>query len=61
MIIQLFQNLIRKKIMRIDDEQVFTKVELHEKYSQVSRDRGKEVYERGEDLVRQRKGKYGLK
>ena len=46
--------------MRIDDEQVFTKVELHEKYSQVSRDRGKEVYERGEELIRQRKGTLGL-
>lgn len=47
--------------MRIDDEQVFTKVELHEKYSQFSRDRGKEVYERGEDLIRQKKGKNELK
>jgi hypothetical protein len=50
MSIQLFQNLIRRKIMRIEDEQVFTKVEVHEKYAasdRNDRERLKQLYKRG--------------
>lgn len=38
---KLFQNLIRKKIMRIDDEQIFKKIEFHDKYSLIDRNRAK--------------------
>jgi hypothetical protein len=53
---QLFQNLIRKKIMRIDDDQIFTKIDVHEKFTHIIEPRGQEVYRRGEDILRQGKG-----
>ena len=53
---QLFQNLIRKKIMRIEEEQVFTKVDVIEKHSQL-KEGGLEIYERGEEVLRQKKGR----
>jgi hypothetical protein len=43
--------------MRIDDEQVFKKVEFHDKYALIDRERAREIYERGETLIRESKGR----
>lgn len=43
--------------MRIEEEQIFTKVDVIEKHSQL-KEGGVEIYERGEDVLRQKKGSY---
>lgn len=45
--------------MRDDEEQVFTRVDLHEKYSHLNEPRGQEVFEKGEELLRLGKGTRG--
>lgn len=45
--------------MRIDDEQVFTKIDVHDKYAITNRELCREVDQRGVALLRDRKGKEG--
>ena len=49
---QLFQNLIRNKITKIEEETVFTKLPTHEKYSLSDKEQLKKLTMRGESIIR---------
>lgn len=42
--------------MRIDEEQLFTKIDVIEKYSTANLEQTKEIYKRGEEIIREGRG-----
>ena len=57
---QLFQNLIKNTMTRVEEKAVFTKITTHQKYNLADKDELKRLSQRGEDIIYKRKGKIVL-
>ena len=57
---QLFQNLIKNTMTRVEEKAVFTKINTHQKYNLADKDELKRLSQRGEDIIYKRKGKIVL-